>query len=214
MSSTSSERSARSGRLQREPIVLASQSAVRAKLLRAAGLRIETRSSGIDEAEIFAGLSTDADLEPIMIAERLAAAKAAAAAQPSDVAVIAADQLLVVDGRVLQKAETMQEAHDRLWSMRAGSHQLITAAIVVSRGAIAWRGADVATVMMRSYSKEALAAYLAAAGPGVLSSVACYEIEGLGAQLIENIDGDYFSALGLPLLAVLEALRDVGAAAR
>jgi septum formation protein len=63
---------------------------------------------------------------------------------------------------------------------------------------------------MRDVSDAFLVGYLAAAGPAILSSVGCYHYEGLGAQLFESVEGDYFSVLGLPLLPVLAALRREG----
>jgi septum formation protein len=69
----------------------------------------------------------------------------------------------------------------------------------------------VATLTMRRFSPELVGHYLAAAGEAVLGSVGAYQIESLGIQLFEKIDGDFFSILGLPLLPVLDALRREGA---
>ena len=94
--------------------------------------------------------------------------------------------------------------------LRGRAHQLVSAAALVKDGQLLWQGAETVTLSMRPFSPAFLDAYLAAEGAAILSSVGCYRFEGLGAQLFERVDGDYFAVLGLPLLAVLAALRQEG----
>jgi septum formation protein len=82
--------------------------------------------------------------------------------------------------------------------------------VLARDGKILWRHVGEGRLTMRPLSAEFLDDYLAAECPAILSSVGCYHLEGRGAQLFEWIEGDYFSILGLPLLAVLAALREQG----
>ena len=77
-------------------------------------------------------------------------------------------------------------------------------------GTTVWSHDDSARMTMRSFGPEFVGRYLAAAGPDALKSVGCYRLEGLGVHLFERIDGDFFTILGLPLLAVLAELRRRG----
>ncbi len=202
------------GGAERPRVVLASQSAVRARLLAAAGVSARRRPVGVDEERLISDLRrADPAIEPSAIALRLAEAKALAAPAAASEIVIGADQILVHAGAPLQKAPSLEAAAERLWSMRGRAHALVSGCALARGGEVIWRRADVVSVMMRVYSRAALEAYLAAVGEDVLASVACYEIEGLGAQLISDIDGDYFAALGLPLLPLIGALRSFGALA-
>jgi len=73
-----------------------------------------------------------------------------------------------------------------------------------------WAHHQAVTLSVRDFSDAFLEAYLEEAGPRILSSVGCYQLEGLGSHLFEQIDGDYFATLGLPLLPLLAALRAHG----
>jgi septum formation protein len=193
-------------------IVLASASAVRARVLRDAGLAFTVAPSGVDEDSVKLGLLA-AGAGPRAIAEALAEAKALAApAAPEDL-VIGADQTLDLDGELIDKAETLPAARARLARLRGRGHTLHAAAAVAREGEIIWRGLASPTLTMRSFSDRFLDAYLRDSGEGLLSSVGCYHLERLGAQLFESVEGDYFAVLGLPLIGLLAALRQAGALA-
>jgi septum formation protein len=124
--------------------------------------------------------------------------------------VLGADQVLVCEGRMLNKVLTEAEARETLLALAGREHQLISAAVIARGGAVLWRRTEVATLRMRQLSKEFLDRYLAAEMPDILGSVGCYRIEGRGVQLFTEVLGDQFCIRGLPLLAVLAALRDLG----
>lgn len=190
------------------PLVLASKSAVRARLLAAAGVEFEAVDSGVDEAEAKADL---AGQTPDTVALALAEAKAlrVSTARP-DALVIGADQTLDFEGRLFDKAASVAEARARLVMLRGRSHRL-HAGIAVSRGdRIVWRKCATSSLTMRDFSDAWLDAYMARNPGPALASVGCYELEGEGAQLFERIIGDYFAILGLPLLGLLECLRKEG----
>jgi septum formation protein len=188
-------------------IVLASASAVRARLLRDAGVAFTAVSPGVDEDGVKAELLAAG---PRAIATRLAAAKAlAVSAAPGDL-VIGADQTLELDGALVDKAASLSEARARLEALRGRVHTLHAAVALARGGTILWRGLASPVLTMRDVSDAFLDAYLAAEGEGLLGSVGCYRLEGRGVQLFAAIDGDYFAVLGLPLLPLLTALRDAG----
>ncbi|MCI4663358.1 MAG: Maf family protein [Neomegalonema sp.] len=197
--------------LQLKALTLASGSAIRRRLLENAGIRVTARPARLDETALIA---TSRAARPDMLALELAQAKAQTVSALEDGLIIGGDQLLVLDGEVLQKAASIEAAYERLRRMQGRTHALVGATVLVDRGKLLWSDAHRVSVTMRAMSDSALRAYLAAVGPGVLASVACYEIEALGAQLIERLDGDYFSALGLPLMSLIGALQEHGALAR
>jgi septum formation protein len=126
--------------------------------------------------------------------------------------VIGADQMLALGGEVFDKPKSAPEAKAHLLRLRGATHELITAAVVAREGAVIWRHIDTPKLKMRAFSDAFLDDYLSRAGDHVLRSVGAYQLEGLGAQLFERVEGDYFSVLGLPLLPLLAFLREHGIA--
>jgi septum formation protein len=194
-------------------ILLASASASRATLLRNAGVVFEAVSSGVDEAVIKTRL-LNAGEGPAAIAETLAEAKALAVSADDRRLVIGADQTLDLDGELVDKASCVEEVRDRLRRLRGRTHLLHSAAVLVRNGAIVWRSLSSPQMTMRAFSDDFLEDYLARQGEAVLSSVGCYHLEGVGAQLFERVEGDQFAVLGLPLIQLLAALRDEAALAQ
>lgn len=193
-------------------LVLASQSAGRAAILKGAGLDFSKRPADIDERAVEAALRRDNDaLDPADIAEVLAIAKAehVSAAAPGAY-VIGADQVLALDGEVFEKPKSTGIARENLLRFRGRSHQLHAAICVVKDGEILWRHVSRADLTMRDFTPEFLGRYLAAAGDEVFSSVGAYRLESVGIHLFDDIEGDYFTILGLPLLPLLAFLRSAG----
>jgi septum formation protein len=195
----------------RPPVILASTSKSRARILEAAGLAFIVEPPGVDESVMLQAVSGERSLEPHDVAEVLARAKAEAVSDlASGAYVIGADQVLVLEGRILSKPDSMEAARWQLLDLRGKSHTLHTAVAVATMGETIWSETEIATLTMRKLSPEFIGRYLAAAGEEALSSVGAYQIESLGIQLFEKIDGDYFSILGLPLLPLLDTLRREG----
>jgi septum formation protein len=191
-------------------LVLASGSRVRADMLRAAGLDITVDPADVDEPEIEADCRTAGMATPA-VALALAAAKAAVVARRRPGAlVIGADQMLDLDGESLRKPDDLAAAARTLERLAGRDHTLVSAVVLARDGDVLWRHHAQARLTLRPLGPAAIADYLARAGDGVLTSVGAYQLEGLGAQLFERIEGDYFTILGLPLLALLGELRRRG----
>ena len=190
-------------------ITLASASAVRAALLKAAGVAFGVTTSGVDETAIKDRLVAEG-AGPAAIAGELARAKAAAVSQARPGLVIGADQTLEFEGALYDKAADLTEARERLRTLRGRTHRLHAAVVTGRDGRRLWGETVTASLTMRDFSDEFLDDYLDRNANAALWSVGCYELEGEGIQLFERIDGDYFAILGLPLTGLLDHLRDEG----
>ncbi|WNJ90693.1 Maf family protein [Bosea sp. 685] len=196
------------------PLVLASGSATRREMLLAAGIPVEVIKPDIDERAIEASLlkrglpGEDAALE-LARAKALAVSKAHAQR-----IVLGADQTLICEGVSHHKPADAAEARAQIAELSGRTHQLRSAFVLAHAGEVVAQGAQIAHLTMRGLSPDFIAAYVDAMGPSAFASVGGYQIEGLGTQLFANVEGDHFTILGLPLLAVLAALRDHGLLAR
>jgi septum formation protein len=197
----------------RPALVLASASAVRRRLLEAAGI-----AAIIDPAEIDEGAIKDrfrragGAIDDCAMALAEAKAQAVARRHP-DAVVIGADQMLDCAGRWLDKPRDSDEACRHIALLRGQTHELHGAVAVMRGGDVIWRHVERARLTMRAFSDEFLAGYVATMGAGICDSVGGYALEALGVQLFDKVEGDYFAILGLPLLPLLGALRRLGALA-
>jgi len=193
-------------------LILASGSAARRTLLEATGLIFDVIPANIDEGKIRdAIIGATANVEGSDIASVLAAEKARLVSiEHPNALVVGADQVLTLGGKFFSKAENLAEAREILSMLRGRTHELVSAVALARNGEVHWQTSATAEMTMRSFSDEFLGCYLEKMGERALQIVGCYEIEGPGVQLFEEIDGDYFTILGIPLLELLARLRHEG----
>ena len=197
-----------SGLLERERLILASKSSARRSMLADAGVTFSVQVADVDED---AGEAAPVPADAAGLAVELARVKALAVSRhDADAWVLGADQTLAFDGGLVSKAASLEAARARLVALRGRDHQLHSGAALARNGQIVWSGVDTADMRVRDFSDAFLDAYLAAEGEGLLACVGSYRLEGMGSQLFEAVDGDYFTVLGLPLWPVLAELRRAG----
>lgn len=189
-------------------IILASQSASRRAMLEAAGVPFTALPAHVDERAIEAGLDGAA---PDAVALALAAAKAlAVSAQHPGGLVLGSDSLVEVDGRRFDKPASREDAAAHLRYFSGKAMNLHSAAALVRDGTIVWQVAAMASLHVIAMSDAFIEDYLTAEWPAVSGCVGVFRIEARGVQLFERIDGDHFTVLGMPLVPVLGALRELG----
>ena len=192
------------------PLILASASRTRARLLSAAGVTFEIAPAATDEEALKADWLRK-DYTAIDMARGLAEekAKSAGAAWVGRI-VLGCDQVLVLDGELISKCNTQNGALLLLRRLRGRAHELVTAAVLALDRQIIWRHVDCSRLTMRDFSDAFLDEYVSRSALAITRCVGCYELEGPGIQLFSRVDGDFFSILGLPLLPLLGELRRLG----
>jgi septum formation protein len=190
-------------------IVLASASSVRTRLLSAAGVPHDIIPAHIDEAEVRDRLLAH-DATHGSIAEVLAELKAqhVAADVAADTIVLGADQTLSCEGELFEKPVGLNGVREHLKRLMGKEHTLHAAVCAVRDGAVVWHYNSTATLRMRTLTDGFIERYVETVGEAACQSVGAYEMEGMGPHLFSQIDGDFFDILGLPLLPVLEFLRN------
>jgi septum formation protein len=192
------------------PLLLASTSKTRLKLLQDISLPVETQGAKIDERAIAARLQKDG-ADPIQVALALARAKASEVAQHHpDRWILGADQTLALGRDQFHKPNSIEDARDHLCRLRGNTHQLHSAVVCFKGKQEAFAHVETAHLTMRDFGDAFLEAYLAAAGSSVMQSVGAYQLEGLGIHLFDKVVGDHSTILGLPLLPLLAHFRQAG----
>ncbi len=193
------------------PIVLASASTTRQKMLAAAGLATISDAANVDESAVKAAMARQG-AAPREVAIALAEIKARqVSGRHPGALVIGADQILECEGRMYDKPSSLAAARLQLLGLRGRTHTLVSAAVVVHDGRRQWHETAEAQLTVRSFTDMFLDDYLARLGDDVCRSVGAYQLEGLGVQFFSKIDGDFFTILGVPLLPLLAYLRGNGA---
>ncbi|AVX02840.1 maf-like protein [Maritalea myrionectae] len=192
-------------------IILASKSVYRQQLLRNAGVNFDVVAARVDERAI----ERDNQLSKLEQAARtahLAAAKAFAVAQHHpDCFVIGADQTIMLGQMPLHKPRDMSHLREQLKMMRGKTHRLVSAAVIAKNNQILAETSETVKLTMRDFTDPEMEKVIDLAGETLLQCAGGYQLEGPSINLFEKIDGDYFTVLGLPLLPLLKALRNLEA---
>lgn len=188
-------------------LILASGSAARRNMLLSAGLQFDTIPADLNEkALIEDGLQAGKAISEIT--SDLARAKASVVCQDNmNHYVIGSDQTLEIDGKILNKAQSIDDAREKLCMLRGRAHILHSCASLAKNGQEIFAYHDQATLKMHDFSDAFLDAYMTQNEDALLHCVGGYKIEGQGAWLFEAVEGDYFTIMGMPLLPLLGFLR-------
>jgi septum formation protein len=189
---------------ERADLVLASTSVYRRALLERLGVPFRWRAPNCDEESL-----KREELHPRTLAETLAYAKAASLVKSeSDAVIIGCDQVVSFQRQVFGKPGSVDRAVEQLSAMAGHAHELLTALVVI-HGGRTFRHTDVTTLRMRPLSRTAIERYVAADQP--LDCAGAYKLESRGIVLFEKIESDDHTAIiGLPLMALVTILRELG----
>ena len=187
-------------------LLLASASPFRRKMLEAAGVPFGVVPADVDESALKRRLAGKVGAEGLAEALATAKAEAVSARFPNDL-VIGADQVLALGDELVGKPRDKDAARAQLQRLRGRMHRLLTAVALAQGGRVVWSTIDAATLTMRDFSGTFLNEYLARCGERLQGMAGAYEIEGLGIQLFDRVEGDHFTIIGLPLIPLLAELR-------
>jgi septum formation protein len=187
-------------------VILASGSVSRRALLAGAGVEAATTKPNIDEDAAKAAMRVDG-VSVRDQAMQLAEMKAIKVSRTTPGLVIGGDQMLNLDGEAFDKPADLDAAKAHLRKLSGKAHRLETAIVVAENGEPVWRYLSRPKLTVRVLSNEFIETYVEACGDALLSTVGAYQLEGQGSQIFTQIEGDYFSILGLPLLPLLDYLR-------
>lgn len=184
--------------------ILASGSKARTEMLKNAGFEFDVHPADLDEENIQKNME---GRPPLHIAQELARQKAVFISQKyPDQLVIGSDQVLVFENKIFSKSNSPEEAKNKLLSFKGKTHHLISAISVCKNAKEIWNYSDEAFLFVKDFSDNFLNEYIEAAGDSLTSCVGGYALEGVGIQLFEKIEGNYFTILGMPLLPLLNFL--------
>lgn len=191
-------------------IILASGSKARQEMLKNAGVKFQISPANIDEEKVLESLK-EKNFSTGKISLSLAKEKALEVSKKNpDNYIIGSDQVLSMNEKIYSKAKDIKEAQDRLLEFQGNEHLLTSSVCLVKDGEELWNKTGVAALKMKSMDSQAIDKYIKIAGETLTNCVGCYAVEDVGIRLFEDIRGDYFTILGMPLLPLLNALDKEG----
>ena len=193
--------------LMHQKFILASSSRSRYKILKSAGLNFIQKKPNCDEEEIKKNI--DRRIKPEHFAKKLSYEKARSLSIQKKYAnkiVIGCDTVIYHNGKILDKVNSIEKAKKKIKTLSGKTHLIVSGLTVCINGSRVWENHEKTHVKIRKLSNNEIKIYLKKTGNQILSSVGCYQIESLGPNIIENISGDYFNVMGLPLFNLLNYL--------
>lgn len=180
-------------------------------MLKNAGVDFTAMPADLDEEKIIDDLLKQ-DASVGNIATTLAKQKALFVSKNNlEKYIIGSDQVLSIDEKIFFKAKTKKEAVERLLEFQGKEHFLTSSVAVAKNNEVLWHKTDAVALKMKQMTRQAIEKYAQNAGDVLTSCVGCYAIEGLGIRLFDDIRGDHFTIMGMPLLQLLKYLEGEGA---
>ena len=187
-------------------IILASKSKVRKDILDKNNIESEVEPSNVDEDVVKLSLLKE-NASPEIISKNLAELKAnKISAKRQDKVVLGADSVIDLNGELISKPESREEAMIILKKLNGKSHFLISSVCISKNGSMIWNYTDKATLIMKNFSESELAEYLSKISDENLYAYNVYQIEGEGRNLFSSIEGDKDTIMGLPIKKIKEYL--------
>ncbi len=190
-------------------LILASASSTRQKLLENAAIPFEVQPARVDEDMVKETLLSEGH-SPRNVADALAELKALRIRGPAEAFVLGCDQIADHDGAILSKPRDKAEAEAQLRRLAGGRHKLHSAAVITQDAKPVWRNVSTVTMVMRPVSDDYVADYVDRNWDDIRHSAGSYTLEGEGARFFTQVQGDFFSVLGLPLLPIIDFLATRG----
>ena len=189
-------------------IILASKSKVRKEILDKNQIPCDVKPSSVDEDVVKESLIKEL-ATPEIISKNLAELKAnKVSLNHGDKLVLGADSVIDLDGELISKPESREEALVILKKLNGKKHNLISSVCISKNGSMIWNYTDKAELTMKKFSEENLKVYLSKISDEALYSYNVYQIEGLGRNLFSNINGDEDTIMGLPVFKIKEYLKN------
>ncbi|MDC3030525.1 Maf family nucleotide pyrophosphatase [Candidatus Pelagibacter sp.] len=189
-------------------LILASKSKVRKEILDKNDIIVQVQPSTVDEESIKKSLLKE-NASPEIISKNLAEIKASRVSQKNfDILVLGADSVIDLNGELISKPESREEALKILKKLNGKKHELISSVCISKNGSMIWNYTDRATLTMKIFNDENLKKYLSEISDEALYSYNVYQIEGKGRELFLNIEGDKNTIMGLPIKKIKEYLNN------
>ena len=190
-------------------IILASKSGVRKKILEKNKIACDVEPSNIDEDEVKVSLLSE-DATPTLISKNLAELKANKVSIKSpDKIVLGADSVIDLDGELISKPKSRNEALEILKKLNGKKHQLISSACISKNGSMIWNYTDASTLTMKKLNLDEIKTYLKKVDDKKLYAYGVYQIESGGRNLFSKIEGDEDAIMGLPVKKIKEYLNNL-----
>ena len=186
--------------------ILASSSISRFKILKNSGFVFKQISPLCNEENIKKKIKLKTT-QPSIVAKKLSYEKAKSISIKKKYCthyVIGCDTLVYLDKKIYDKAKNIREAKNKLLKLSGRQHKIVSAITICKNGEKIWQSTTVSKVKIRKIKRKEIDLYLKKTGKKILQSVGCYQVESLGPQIIEDISGDFFNVMGLPLFKLLK----------